>query len=71
MTHVVEDALDHAGRFGARQPELAVNDIGKVRAGQSPVRVRIFVIQARDPEIRHRIVSRSAGRPPAISITVS
>jgi hypothetical protein len=71
MAHVMENALDEPGRFGAGQAELAMNDVRQVGAGQSAVGFRVFIVQARDPEIRHRMFSRSAGRPPAISITVS
>jgi len=59
--------IDTDGRLWA----WGFNNVGQVGASQSPVGVRVLVVQARDPEIRHRIVSRSAGRPPAISITVS
>ena len=36
VAHMVEDALDDAGRFGARQADLAMNDVGKIGAGQRP-----------------------------------
>src|SRR4051812_43408105 len=34
MAHVVQNALDDAGAFGARKAELAVNDVRQVSAGQ-------------------------------------
>src|SRR6185369_6201805 len=55
MAHVVQDALDDIGRFGARQAELAVYGVGKVRARQRAVHTRILV-DTRDPEIRHDLL---------------
>src|SRR3982751_880156 len=52
VTHVMKHPLDHIGRFGARQPELAVHGVGKVGAGQRAIGP-CFVIDPRDPEIRH------------------
>ena len=34
--HMVEDALDDARRFGARQADLAMHDVGQVGPGQRP-----------------------------------
>jgi hypothetical protein len=62
---VVEHALDKAGRLGARQTEPAVNDVGKVRARQRSVGVRV-IIDPRDPKIRHGLSPASAGVPPAV-----
>ena len=47
VAHMVEHALDHARRFGARQAELAMDDVGEVRAGQRAVGVRVLVRAAR------------------------
>src|SRR5215210_4440564 len=70
VAHVVQHTFDHAGRFGARQAELAMNDIGKVRARQCSVGVRVLV-QPRDPEIGHYILPPWNGSAPAVSITLS
>jgi hypothetical protein len=62
MAHVMQDALDHPGRFGTGQAKPAMDDVGKVGAGQRPVDSGILV-QARDPEIRHFILSRPCRQP--------
>ena len=55
VAHVVEHALDQPGRFGARQAEPAMDDVGEVRARQSVCGVRL-VGDPRDPEIGHFIL---------------
>ena len=42
--------LDQPGRFGAGQPELAMDDIGEIGPRQRSVGVRL-IVQPRDPEI--------------------
>ena len=46
VAHVVQHALDDARGFGARQAELAMDDIGQVGARQRAVGVRFLVTRA-------------------------
>src|SRR5205814_4702866 len=55
MAHVVQHALHQARRFGARQAEPAMHDVGEVRARQRDAVRRIFG-DPRDPEIGHLIL---------------
>src|SRR5690242_6462943 len=57
VAHVVENALNHAGRLGARQAQLAMNDIGQVGARQRAVGISL-VSDPRNAEIGHHSLSR-------------
>jgi len=69
MAHVVQDTLDDASGFRAREAEAAMNNVGEIRSGERAVGVHV-VIDPRDPEIGHDILP-SVGVPPAASITLS
>jgi hypothetical protein len=57
VAHVVKHALDQPGAFRARQAEPAVDDVGEIGTGQSPVDP-CFPVKARDAKIGHIIFSR-------------
>jgi hypothetical protein len=60
----MQDALDDACRFGAGKSELAVHDIGKVGARQSPADARLFA-QPGYTKIRHIHLPTLKRPPPA------
>jgi hypothetical protein len=62
MAHVVENALHEAGRLGARQAKLAMDDIREVRPGERSTKPCFFT-QTRDPEIRHNILPPLTASP--------
>src|SRR3954468_16190069 len=65
VAHVMEHALDQARAFRARQAQLAVHDVGQIGARQSVPRL-CFIIDPRDPEIGHDIISRPYSTRPHV-----
>src|SRR3712207_4951787 len=52
MAHVVQHAFDETRRLGARQAELAVNDVGEIGAREGSRNTR-FLAQPGDAQICH------------------